>query len=239
MKQSKEVRILSDNPNYSVTPRAVKGGYADVTKPFYSKEPFVVDGVGGGSIGEIPDGTITTEKFADDAKAPFAGEADIANSVKWANVQEKPATYEPSAHTHSIGQVENLQAELGGKVKKEGDTMAGALRFGSHTVPTPTDLSQHIDLYGGSYGISITSYTMNFLTSSTTDNTKYAFHHGDDIIGLIQTEITDGKSLTTKEYVDSIVPSSLADVEPIADPTTATAEDVANKVNEILTALKG
>src|SRR5690625_330022 len=158
MKQSKGVKELSDNPNYSVTPRIVKGGHADETKPFYSKEPFVVVGDGGGSIGEIPDGTITTEKFADDAKAPFAGEADIANSVKWENVQEKPATYEPSAHTHTIEQVENLQAELDGKVKKEGDTMAGALRFGSHTVPTHTELSKHIDLFGGRYRINITSY---------------------------------------------------------------------------------
>ena len=107
---------MSDNPNYSVTPRAVKGGYADVTKPFYSKEPFVVDGDGGGLIGEIPDGTISTKKFADDAKAPFAGEADIANSVKWANVQEKPATYEPSAHTHPIEQVEGLQEKINEKL---------------------------------------------------------------------------------------------------------------------------
>src|SRR5690625_4060840 len=239
MKQSKEVKELSDKLNYSKEPRVVKGDNGDVTKPFYSKEPYVVIGDSGGSIGEIPDGTITTEKFADDAKAPFAGEADIANSVKWANVQEKPATYEPSAHTHPIGQVEKLQGVLDGKVNKEGDTMTGALKFGSHAVSTPTDLSRHIDLYGGSYGISITSYTMNFLTSATTDNTKYAFHHGNDIIGIIQTEITDAKSLTTKEYVDGVVPSSLADVEPIIDPTTATAEDIANKVNEILTALKG
>lgn len=39
------------------------------------------------------------------------------------------------------------------------------------------------------------------------------------------------------EAVDTSV--LLEDVEAIADPTTATAEDVATKVNEILTALKG
>lgn len=231
---------MSDNPNYSVTPRIVKGDHDNVNKPFYSKEPYVVIGDSdGGVIGEIPDGSITTEKFADDAKAPYAGTADAANSVAWTGVTDKPTEYKPEAHTHQIQQVDMLQAELDKKVNKAGDTMTGALKFGSHAVSTPTDLSRHIDLYGGSYGISITSYTMNFLTSATTDNTKYAFHHGNDIIGLIQTEITDAKSLTTKEYVDGVVPSSLADVEPIADPTTATAEDIANKVNEILTALKG
>ena len=42
---------------------------------------------------------------------------------------------------------------------------------------------------------------------------------------------------TAIEAVDTSV--LLAEVEAIADPTTATAEDVATKVNEILTALKG
>ena len=42
---------------------------------------------------------------------------------------------------------------------------------------------------------------------------------------------------TAIEAVDTSV--LLEDVEAIADPTTATAEDVATKVNEILTALKG
>ena len=240
MKQSKEVKELSDNLNYSKEPRVVKGDNGDVTKPFYSKEPYVVIGdSGGGPIGDIPDESITTEKLAPDAKAPYAGEADEADSVPWTGVTEKPSEYKPEAHTHQISQVDGLQADLNKKVNKAGDTMTGALRFGSRTVSTPTDLSQHIDLFGGSYGISITSYTMNFLTSTTTDNTKYAFRHGNDVIGLIQAKVTDAKSLTTKEYVDGVVPSSLADVEPIADPTTATAEDIANKVNEILTALKG
>src|SRR5690625_4380313 len=238
MKQSKEVKELSDKLNYSKEPRVVKGDNGDVTKPFYSKEPYVVIGdSGGGLIGDIPDGSITTEKLAPDAKAPYAGEADTTSSVNWANVQEKPSTYAPSEHTHTVEQVKNLVDELESKLEKKGDTMTGALRFGSHTVTNPTDLSRHIDLYGGSYGISITPYTMNFLTSATTDNTKYAFHHGEDVIGLLQTEITDAKSLTTKEYVDDVIPSSLNNVEPIADPSNATTEDIANKVNEILSAL--
>lgn len=230
---------MNGKPNYSLTPSVIKGDHGDVTKPFYSKEPYVVIGDnGGGAIGEIPDGSITTKKFALDAKAPFAGTADKANSIPWTGVTEKPSEYKPEAHTHQISQVDGLEADLNKKVNKAGDTMTGALKFGSHTVLNPTDLSRHIDLYGGTYGISITSYTMNFLTSATTDNTKYAFHHGNDVIGLLQTEITDAKSLTTKEYVDGVVSNLLADVNPIADPSTATTEDIANKVNEILAALK-
>ena len=240
MKQSKGVKKLSDKLNYSKEPRVVKGDNGDVTKPFYSKEPYVVIGdSGGGPIGDIPDGSITTEKLAPDAKAPYAGEADKADSVPWTGVTEKPTEYKPEAHTHPIGQVENLQGVLDGKVNKAGDTMTGALKFGTHAVADPSDLSRHIDLYAGNYGISITSYTMNFITSGARNNTKFAFHHGSDVIASIQAKVTDAKSLTTKEYVDGVVSSLLADVNPIDDPSTATAEDIANKVNEILTALKG
>lgn len=49
---------------------------------------------------------------------------------------------------------------------------------------------------------------------------------------------------TTKRYVDGQVSgipnvnTLLSGVDPIADPANATAEDIANKINEILTALK-
>lgn len=40
--------------------------------------------------GNIPDGSITTAKFASDAKAPEATKADSADSVDWSNVQNPP-----------------------------------------------------------------------------------------------------------------------------------------------------
>lgn len=128
---------------------------------------------------------------------------------------------------------------INSKVNKSGDTLSGSLKFGSNAVSDPSDLSKHIDLYDGSYGISITTYTMNFLTSTTSESTKYAFHHGEEVIGIIQTSVSDPKALTTKEYVDNVVSSKLASIEPIADPTTATVEDLANAYNALLTALKG
>lgn len=194
-----------------------------------------------GSIGtdQLADNAVTTEKLSSDAKAPFAGHADEAGAVDWQNVSNKPSQFPPDAHTHPIAQVDGLQDALSEYVKKSGDTMSGALKFGSVAVDEPTDLSRHIDLYGGTYGVSITSHAMNFLTSTTSEATKYTFRHGDDIIGLIQVNISDPKSLTTKEYVDGVVPALLADVEPIADPSTATAEDIANAFNSLLAALKG
>lgn len=69
---------------------------------------YFVGGVGGG---EVADGSITTEKFAPDAKSPFAGAADsattatTANSVTWANVSSKPTTFTPTSHTHNASEI--------------------------------------------------------------------------------------------------------------------------------------
>src|SRR5690625_4582482 len=65
---------------------------------------------------DILDGSITTEKFDPNAKAPYAGKADEANSVEWSSVQNKPTNYKPESHTHPIGQVEGLQAALNNKL---------------------------------------------------------------------------------------------------------------------------
>src|SRR5690606_6987463 len=66
------------------------------------ENPLKVTVVGGiapepGSVGteELEDKAVTTEKLADDAKAPFAGTADEANSVTWENVAGKPTAFPP------------------------------------------------------------------------------------------------------------------------------------------------
>lgn len=45
----------------------------------------------------------------------ISGIAAAANSVEWNNVKNKPSTYTPSAHTHTTGQITDLQAKLDGK----------------------------------------------------------------------------------------------------------------------------
>ena len=47
--------------------------------------------------------------------ADNAGNAASASSVDWSNVKNKPSTYTPSAHTHTIAQITNLQSTLDGK----------------------------------------------------------------------------------------------------------------------------
>lgn len=65
---------------------------------------------------KIADGSITTDKFNANAKAPAATTADSAGSVAWGNVTDKPSTFTPSSHTHSISDVTNLQSTLDSKL---------------------------------------------------------------------------------------------------------------------------
>jgi hypothetical protein len=43
--------------------------------------------------------------------------------------------------------------------------VTNGLALGSNAVASPTDLSKNLDIYGGAYGISITSYTMNLVAN--------------------------------------------------------------------------
>lgn len=84
-------------------------------KPFYSKEPYHVKLDGNIEV-DIPDESITTEKFANDAKAPFSDKADEAGSVSWDNIKDKPVQYNPEPHTHPISQIEGLQEKINEKL---------------------------------------------------------------------------------------------------------------------------
>lgn len=75
-----------------------------------TSNPLPMSGGGGG--GTPAPGSITTEMFAEDAKAPFAGKADSADNVAWSGVSGKPNSYPPSTHTHTIADIESLQSTL-------------------------------------------------------------------------------------------------------------------------------
>ena len=70
-------------------------------------------------------------------KATTSGTADVANSVDWSKVANKPSTFTPSSHTHTIANINGLQTALDGKannhshpyVPLSGGTMTGAFNF--------------------------------------------------------------------------------------------------------------
>lgn len=105
---------------------------------------FVYTEIGGGGADvEIPDGSVTTAKFAPDAKAPLAGTADSANAVAWANVTGKPTTYPPATHTHTIAQITNLQQTLDGKVAKS--AMTGLMPIADPSTATIEEVANAIN----------------------------------------------------------------------------------------------
>ena len=256
MKQSKEVKELSDKPHYSASPRVIKGDHGDDTKPYYSKEPYVVISDNNvGQICDIPDGSITTEKFAPDAKTPFSDEADKAKSVDWDNIQNKPSEYKPEPHSHPITQVEGLQAELDGKISEVPDKSIDVSKLVDALV-SQIDERKITFLSGGQDANELTDagvylnnggYTLHnaprgnygwmLIVSRGSSNNHhrgaqvYFDHDGFDWRGV------DGDTFT--DWETCIVKHKVMDIEPIADTTSATAEDNANKINEILDALKG
>lgn len=187
-------------------------------------------------------GSITSEMFAEDAKAPLAGVADSANTVANGAVTTGKLADDAITLDKLARAVVDLINE---HVKKSGDTLTGNLKlqqgvsFGQQVGGSPHDLSKHVDLWGGVWGINVTSGNMNFNTSDSPANSKYVFYHGTTLIAEMQETITDPKCLTTKEYVDGLAASKLASIEPIADPSAATTEDVATLLNSILAALQG
>jgi Collagen triple helix repeat (20 copies) len=56
------------------------------------------------------------------------------------------------------------------KVSKSGDAMTGALTFGSQAMTDATDLSRHLDLWGGKFGINITSGRINVIAAAAASN---------------------------------------------------------------------
>lgn len=78
--------------------------------------PVKLSNLGGGGGGMPGEGSITTEMFAPDAKVPKAVVSDSTDSVTWAKVTGKPATFPAAAHTHTIANITGLEAALSAKL---------------------------------------------------------------------------------------------------------------------------
>lgn len=70
---------------------------------------------------------VTASQF--NGKATSAGTADVANSVAWSKVQNKPATYTPAAHTHDDRYYteSEVNTKLNEKLSLSGGTMSGQI----------------------------------------------------------------------------------------------------------------
>lgn len=135
------------------------------------------------------DNATETRRVSDDAfkydpksntvTANISGNAASASSVNWSNVKNKPSTYTPSAHTHTIANVTGLQGQL--------DTRALSKTLSSedlNTVVTPgfytagggntcTNKPSNVDNFGLIVTHNATGSYYTQIIFKTTDNISY------------------------------------------------------------------
>jgi len=96
-----------------------------------------------------------------------------------------------------------------------GGTLSGGLSFGSAVAASTTDLTRHINLYGGVYGFSITGGRQNYVASNhvfvvgTTDIAQVASSGLWILSGnlVLAADPTSAMHAATKQYVDKVQPS--------------------------------
>ena len=79
--------------------------------------------------------------------------------------------------------LQQVQGITGNYLPLSGGQLSGGLRFGSAVVGIVTDLSRHLDLFGGTYGISIASGSMNYIVPA--GGTVHAIRSGGTSIALL------------------------------------------------------
>lgn len=74
---------------------------------------------------------------------------------------------------------------------------SSGVTFGSYVAASPTDLSHHIDLYGGQYGLSVTGATVNIVVGGTAIANISNLTNGITSIGQMQIFGTSGPTWTS------------------------------------------
>jgi len=94
--------IGEDGEIYNLVDLLQGGGGGDVPDGSITTDKLADDAV---TTDKLADGAVTTDKLAADAKAPLAGVADSADAVAWADVSDKPTTFTPASHQHNASDI--------------------------------------------------------------------------------------------------------------------------------------
>ena len=122
---------------------------------------------------------------ADDAAAKANAAVDGFN---WENLKDKPSSFIPSAHTHAISEVTNLQATLDGK----------AASSHTHAISNVTNLQATLD---GKAASSHTHVIANITNLQTTLNGKAASSHTHAIADITNLQTTlNGKAASSHTH---------------------------------------
>ena len=98
--------------SYANSAGSVTGAVANKTNESY-RHVWFSDGTT--EVNRVYDDAFKYDPKSNTVTANITGNAASASSVDWSNVKNKPSTYTPSAHTHTIAQITNLQSTLDGK----------------------------------------------------------------------------------------------------------------------------
>ena len=155
-----------------------------------------------GTIFSANDGsaTIPTFRFNDDINTGFyrtAGGNIGATSNGVLAAQVDPAGTSISADTSVVTREKGDNRYL----QLTGGSLSNGLGFGATAVASATDLSRHISLHSGGYGLSVTANRLNLLSPSTVD-----FYSGSVLSGRMEaagTSMSGATSVVTREKGDS------------------------------------
>jgi len=189
-------------------------------------EPYEGSGGGGG----IADGSITTEKFAPDAKSPLASEAD---EVPWSGITGKPAVIAAGADVAAAraainAGTSNVTVGTGADNAKAGNWEPAAADISDASVVgrgvlTAADAAAARTAIGAG----TSSQTLSALSAAAaTTGTATT------LSGITALVLAGAINERTKGKAEVIA------LTPIADPSAADAEEVAILLNAVIAALK-
>ena len=121
----------------------------------------------------------------------------------------------------AANEIDAATATANGAVQRSGDTMQGGLHFGSTLSLGVTDISRHVDLWGGTFGLNVTSARLNIVSPAST-----VFVNQQNSTDLLIVNSTQVYSYVPF-YVDrALVVDPVAGIEALKPITMATGQSI-------------
>ena len=190
----------------------------------------------------------------------FPGVANLAESVSWSNITNKPSSFTPSSHTHTISNITNLQATLDGKAAAShthsylplsGGTMTGNITYkGKGTSYIGNGENDAVNGVGGALNNLVISswYGVSFTTScsgqtytnknAVSINCRNGYVYANTIVGAYSGNASSATKLTSSAG-SSTLPIYFSDGKPVACTASSVFSNLSNSGNNISVTVAG